>query len=109
MNACDIERLLDDYADALAPNANEAIRDDDIDLTDHPAWTEEMFEKAERGRFYRPRAGEARDALDADVVAWFRHRYPAYQAAMNAVLRSYMDAHSTDEQDGESNLGVKNN
>ncbi|MGB3329137.1 MAG: BrnA antitoxin family protein [Thermomicrobiales bacterium] len=101
MSARDIERLLDDYADALAQNADDAIKDEDIDLSDHPAWTEEMFEKAERGTFFRPRTGEAQDELDADVVAWFRQRYPAYQTAMSAVLRAWIEAHEDEDTASE--------
>lgn len=31
--------------------------------------------------------------IDRDVLAWFRARGRGYQSRMNAVLRSYMDAH----------------
>ncbi|HET6569058.1 MAG TPA: BrnA antitoxin family protein [Rhodothermales bacterium] len=31
--------------------------------------------------------------LDHDVLEWFRGHYDRYQTQINAVLRSYMDAH----------------
>jgi uncharacterized protein (DUF4415 family) len=31
--------------------------------------------------------------IDADVLEWFKARGPKYQSRMNAVLRSYMEAH----------------
>lgn len=98
MNERDIEQLLNDHANVLEKLANDALPDEDIDLSDHPEWTEEMFRHAERGTFYRPRAGEAMVPLDADVIAWFRQRYPKYQAALNAALRSFMDAHADDDR-----------
>jgi uncharacterized protein (DUF4415 family) len=34
--------------------------------------------------------------VDADVLAWFRARGRGYLIRMNAVLRSYMEAHKGD-------------
>jgi uncharacterized protein (DUF4415 family) len=34
--------------------------------------------------------------VDADVLAWFRARGRGYLTRMNAVLRSYMEAHKQD-------------
>jgi uncharacterized protein (DUF4415 family) len=31
--------------------------------------------------------------IDNDIVKWFKSKGPGYQTRMNAVLRSYMDAH----------------
>ena len=30
--------------------------------------------------------------VDADVLAWFKHKGPGYQTKMNAVLRAFKDA-----------------
>ncbi|MGN6484218.1 MAG: BrnA antitoxin family protein [Thermomicrobiales bacterium] len=100
MSSDDIERLLDEYADALEQNASGALRDGDIDRSDHPEWTEAMFRDATRGTFYRPRAGEAMVPLDTEVIVWFRQRYPEeYQTAMNAALRAYMASHDEERDD----------
>ncbi|MGC4105338.1 MAG: BrnA antitoxin family protein [Thermomicrobiales bacterium] len=101
MNDHDIERLLDDYADILENLANNAIADEDIDLSDHPEWTDEMFRKATNGTFSRPREGEAMVPLDTDTIAWFRQHYPNYQHAMNAALRAFMAAHEQDDPEAE--------
>ena len=31
--------------------------------------------------------------FDADIIEWFKSQGPGYQTRMNAVLRSYVDAH----------------
>jgi uncharacterized protein (DUF4415 family) len=37
--------------------------------------------------------------LDKDVLAWFRSHGPGYQTHMNAVLRSYMKANRTEDDE----------
>jgi uncharacterized protein (DUF4415 family) len=91
----DIERLRKQYAHVDAVNAT--IPDEDIDLSDIPEWTGEQIARAGIGPHYRPRKDQMTLRLDADVIAWFRRRYPKYQTAMNAALRAFMDAHATDE------------
>ncbi|MGB3329135.1 MAG: BrnA antitoxin family protein [Thermomicrobiales bacterium] len=78
-------------------DAFDALTDDDIDVSDIPPLTDDQLSEAVRNPYRRPRTAEAQDELDADVVAWFRQRYPAYQTAMNAVLRAYMDAHEDED------------
>jgi uncharacterized protein (DUF4415 family) len=58
-----------------------------------PLLTKEWLEKAtlvlpmaKKGVFIR---------FDRDVVDWFKQQGPRYQTRMNAVLRSYMEAHGT--------------
>lgn len=36
--------------------------------------------------------------LDADVLAWFRQQARGYQTRINAVLRSYMQAHQKEKR-----------
>jgi uncharacterized protein (DUF4415 family) len=31
--------------------------------------------------------------IDDDIIEWFRHEGKGYQSKINAVLRSYVDAH----------------
>ena len=46
-------------------------------------------------RVVMPRRKEAITIrLDADVLDWFRRRGRGYQTRINAVLRSYMEAHT---------------
>lgn len=71
--------------------AIEAIRDEDIDLTEMPEITD--WTGAVRGKFYRPEKQAVTIRLDADVVAWFKGSEPKYQTAVNRVLRDYMLSH----------------
>ncbi|MDR1686183.1 MAG: BrnA antitoxin family protein [Desulfovibrio sp.] len=73
--------------------ANLKQKDDkDIDLSDIPEildWT-----GAIRGKFYRPLKRQVSMRLDADIVAWFKNKYPKYQTAINSVLRQYVHTQS---------------
>ncbi|MGB3329138.1 MAG: BrnA antitoxin family protein [Thermomicrobiales bacterium] len=94
----DIEQLRRQYAHVDEVNAT--IRDEDIDLSDIPEWTADQVAAAGIGPLYRPRKDQLTLRLDADVVAWFRHRYPKYQTAMNAALRASMEIQiARDESD----------
>jgi uncharacterized protein (DUF4415 family) len=48
------------------------------------------WDRAEIGRFYRPRKQVVTMRLDADIVSWFKARSPKYQTAVNQVLRDYV-------------------
>lgn len=72
--------------------AIDAIRDEDIDLSDAPEITD--WTGAVRGKFYRPEKQTVTIRLDADVVAWFKGAEPKYQTAVNRVLREYMLSHA---------------
>lgn len=66
--------------------------DRDIDLRDVPELDDEFFRTA---KIRMPQAKKAVSIrLDQDVLAWFRDQDGAYQTRMNAVLRTYMQAHS---------------
>ena len=97
LNEHDIERLRKEYAHVDEVNAT--IHDEDIDLSDIPEWTEEQFANAQFGTFSRPRKHQMTLRLDADVIAWFRGRYPKYQTAMNAALRAHMEAEADEDAD----------
>ncbi len=46
--------------------------DHEIDTSDIPEWTDEMWARAERGKFYRPIKKAISLRLDADVIAWLK-------------------------------------
>lgn len=72
--------------DALA-----ALPDERIDTGDIPEIRD--WAGAGRGLFYRPVKQQLTLRIDADVVAWFKHRAGAggrYQSDMNRALRDYM-------------------
>ncbi len=70
------------------------MTDADIDLTDAPEVTPEMFAKAvvRQGLKPAPRKAQLTLRLDSDVLAWFKAQGRGYQTRINALLRAYMEA-----------------
>lgn len=64
--------------------------DDEIDLSDIPEITEEMWKTAVRGKFYRPVKEQVTVRIDADVLAWLKQRGKGYQTRLNEILRDAM-------------------
>jgi uncharacterized protein (DUF4415 family) len=76
----------------------DALTDDDIERMagaddDNPATGAEHWASARVG--LPPRKTRIHASLDADVVDWFKRQGRGYQTRMNAVLRRYMEAHSS--------------
>ena len=71
------------------------MRDHDIDFSDIPPMTPEMFAKAVVRAGLKPTAPKEQITLrlDADVLQWFRARGAGYQTQINALLRAYMQEH----------------
>ena len=74
---------LEEQLEALA-----AMKDEDIDFSDIPEIRD--FAGFERGKFFRPVKKPVTLRLDADVLEWFKLRYPKYQTAINTALRRYI-------------------
>ena len=74
----------------------DAMQDADIDLSDSPELTPEMFAKAvvRSGLKPRPKKVQFTFRLEEDVLAWFRAQGAGYQTQMNDLLRAYMEAHN---------------
>ena len=68
------------------------MSDKDIDLSDAPELDAEFFRTAAVRMPCAKKAVSIR--LDQDVLAWFRKQGGTYQTRINAVLRTYMQAHS---------------
>ena len=68
-----------------------AIRDEDIDYSDIPELDEIFWKNA------KLRMPENKDRItvriDHDVLTWLKAQGPGYQTRMNAILRTYMEAH----------------
>jgi uncharacterized protein (DUF4415 family) len=66
----------------------------DIDYSDIPELSEAFWENAE------VRLPETKTAvyirLDGDVLAWLKNQGKGYQTRINAILRSYYEAHKDD-------------
>ena len=71
------------------------MTDDEIDMSDSPEVTPDMFARAIVRRGLKPVQPKAQVTLrvDCDVLDWFRKRGRGYQTRINALLRAYMDAH----------------
>ncbi len=73
----------------------QTMPDNEIDLSDSPALTPEIFARAivRRGLQPVPRKSQLTLRLDQDVLEWFRKQGQGYQTQINALLRAYMNAH----------------
>lgn len=64
--------------------------DSDIDFSDIPPLTAEFWEKAVRGRFYKPTKRQITARVDTDVLEWLKSQGTGYQSRLNAILRREM-------------------
>ena len=64
--------------------------DSEIDYSDIPRLSKEVWESAERGRFYRPIKRQITARVDADVLDWLKSHGKGYQSRLNAILRREM-------------------
>jgi len=73
----------------------DALRDEDIDLSDIPEITPDMFARAvvRRGLKPIPSKTQVTLRLDSDVLSWFKTQGRGYQTRINSLLRAYMQAH----------------
>lgn len=69
-----------------------AQSDADIDFSDIPE-ADDAFWKEAKVRFPDEPKTPLTVRLDADVVKWFKAQGKGYQTRMNAVLRSFYEAH----------------
>ena len=69
------------------------MADLDIDYSDIPATDSAFWDEAEV--VMPPVKTHLSLRLDEDIVAWFKQQGTGYQTRINAVLRSYVRAHST--------------
>jgi len=74
----------------------DALTDEEIDFSDCPEITPEMFAQAvvRRGLKPAPKKVQLTLRVDSDVVMWFKSHGPGYQSRINALLRAYMEAHN---------------
>jgi uncharacterized protein (DUF4415 family) len=73
----------------------DAMKDEDIDFSDIPEITAEMFARAVRRRNFKPipRKKQLTLRVDDDVVEWYKRQGPGYQTRINSLLRAYMEEH----------------
>ena len=72
----------------------DAMTDTDIDFSDIPEVTPEMFAKGIVRRGLKPITKKQLTLrLDSDLIEWFKEQGQGYQTKMNALLRAYMEEH----------------
>lgn len=73
----------------------DAMTDEEIDLSDCPEITPEMFAKAVIRRSVPSAKSKIQVTLpiDNDVLEWFKSQGQGYQTEINRLLRAYMETH----------------
>lgn len=73
------------------------MTDEEIDTSDIPPLTPEMFAKAVVKNGLKPKYTKAQLTIrvDKDVLTWFKSRGRGYQTQINSLLRAYMEAHKS--------------
>lgn len=73
----------------------DAMTDADIDFSDSPEVTPEMFARAVLRRNFKPipRKKQLTLRIDTDVVDWYKKQGRGYQTRINSLLRAYMEEH----------------
>ncbi len=71
------------------------MTDEDIDFSDCPEITPEMFVKAvvRRGLPNPKTKTQVTLCIDTDVLEWFKSQGRGYQTQINRLLRAYMEVH----------------
>ena len=70
------------------------IKDEEIDYSDAPAITPEMFAKSIVRRGLKPRTKKQLTLrVDSDVLEWYKKQGRGYQTKINMLLRAYMQEH----------------
>jgi len=74
------------------------IRDKNIDYSDNPEVTPEMFTKAVLRKGLKPVARKTQVTLriDDDVLKWFKKQGRGYQTRINSLLKAYKEAHKNE-------------
>jgi uncharacterized protein (DUF4415 family) len=72
-----------------------AMTDEDIDFSENPEATPDMFARAIVRRNFQtiPRKKQLTIRIDGDVVDWYKSQGRGYQTRINSLLRAYMLEH----------------
>ena len=75
------------------------LRDKDIDFSDNPEATNEMFAKAVLRKGLKPvvRKSQVTLRIDEDVLTWFKKQGKGYQTRrINSLLKAYKEPHQNE-------------
>lgn len=84
-------------------NRVDKLRDNNIDVSDNPEVTPEMFAKSIIRKGLKPvkRKTQVTLRIDEDVLTWFKNQGSGYQTHINSLLKAYKEAHQN--QSGRTN------
>jgi uncharacterized protein (DUF4415 family) len=73
----------------------DALKDKNIDRSDIPEVSPEMFARSIVRRGLEPVANKQQLTIrvDQEVLDWYKRQGRGYQTKINSLLRAYMDAH----------------
>ncbi|MBU1170885.1 MAG: BrnA antitoxin family protein [Proteobacteria bacterium] len=76
-------------------NSVDSMSDEDIDYSDIPEVTPELFAKAILRKGLKPvtRKSQVTLRIDEDVLLWFKNQGTGYQTRINSLLKAYKEAH----------------
>jgi uncharacterized protein (DUF4415 family) len=76
-------------------NRVKSLKDDEIDFSDIPEISPEMFARGIVRRGLKPvaRKQQLTIRVDSDVLDWYKRQGQGYQTKINSLLRAYMEAH----------------
>ncbi len=81
------------YEKELTTKELAALRDSDIDTSEIPQLDPSFWQTARVVMPEKRGKTQITAKLDSEVVQWFKSQGRGYQGRMNAVLRSYYEAH----------------
>ncbi len=87
----------------------DAMTDEDIDLSDTPELTPEMFARGIVRVGLKPVSRKELLTLrvDQDVLAWFKAQGRGYQTRINELLRAYMEANQQHRRKKSTSVRAK--
>lgn len=73
----------------------DAMTDEDIDFTDLPEITDEMWEKGVLQKGAKTNSLKSQEILivDSDIIEFFKSEGRGYKSKINQLLRAYMESH----------------
>jgi uncharacterized protein (DUF4415 family) len=85
-------------------NRVDNLRDSDIDFSDNPEITPEMFARGvlRKGLKRVDRKIQVTLRIDEDVLTWFKDQGKGYQTRINALLKAYKEAHQNESRRTEA-------
>ena len=73
----------------------DAMTDEEIDFSDCPEITPEMFAKAVVRNGLSATSAKTQIPIDSDILEWFQSQGIGYQNQINQLLRNYMETHQS--------------